>query len=175
MSLNKNGLVKVSITDNVLETEDWGIDILTLNDGKVVKQEVLRNGCYQIPRMWGWTVDQLVEWSQYDGTRNHPEQCHNVDNITLIDVYLEKKRQLQELEKIIQSIFIHPGVWSNVEHDQKKALKERGWVCVNPMVPVESWHGFGSLWMKDCSEEEYIHMKEHLHEIEDYLTTNDNG
>jgi hypothetical protein len=94
--------------------------------------------------------------------------------MNLIEEYLQKEKELRELEKRIQSIFIHPGVWSNVEHDQKKALKERGWTCVNPMVAVESWHGFGSTWMKDCSPEERDAVKKELDRIEEYLTTNDN-
>ena len=89
----------------------------------------------------------------------------------LIEEYLQKEKELRELAKKIQSIFIHPGVWSNVEHDQKEYLKKEGWICVNHMVPVESYHGFGSTWMKDCSREERDKVKEELDRIEENLNS----
>jgi hypothetical protein len=92
----------------------------------------------------------------------------------LIEEYLQKEKELSKLRERIQSIFIHPSKWSNVAHDHKKYLSENGWVCTETMVPVEGYHGFGSVWMKECTSEERDAVKKELDRIEEYLTTNDN-
>ena len=73
------GQVLVKISDNVLESKEWGQDALVLRYGVVTRQMTLTKGTYSIPNMVGWTREQLTEWLEYDGTGNHPEEYHEIE------------------------------------------------------------------------------------------------
>jgi len=77
-SINRNCVVEVRISDNVLEDEDWGIDELVIEDGVVVSQVRIKNGVYSSTGMVGWTCEQLYEWSQFENMFSHPEEFHEI-------------------------------------------------------------------------------------------------
>ncbi len=82
MSLVENGLpinyvAGVWISDNVLD-KDWGETIILVKNGKVVDRKERKKGPYSVPNMMGWTTQEIVDWSKYDSTGQHPETRHRV-------------------------------------------------------------------------------------------------
>ncbi len=77
-NLESDCLLCMRISDNELDEENWGVDGLTIKGGVVVKQLFLLKGVHTLPNMVGWTTDQLIEWTQYNGTGTHPEQYHEI-------------------------------------------------------------------------------------------------
>jgi hypothetical protein len=73
------------ISDNVLNEKDWGVDWLELEDGVVVLQKTVSRGCYRLPDLYGMTAEELVEWSRFDATGQHPEQYHELAESKLDD------------------------------------------------------------------------------------------
>ena len=71
--------LKVTITDNVLDSNDWPIDELTLDlDGRIYIQNPIKTGVYTIPNMLNWMLDDLHEWLQYESVGQHPEIGHEL-------------------------------------------------------------------------------------------------
>jgi len=70
--------VFIRISDNVLEKEDWPVNLLIIRDGLVVKEEEICPGAYRFEYMEGWTTHELCLWSQYDSTGSHPENYHEI-------------------------------------------------------------------------------------------------
>ena len=77
-SLPDNCVVDIRISDNVLDEKDWGVSQLTINDGLVQYQDSITNGVYEIPAMLGWSITDVVEWSQYQEFGSHPEVYHEI-------------------------------------------------------------------------------------------------
>lgn len=77
----QNGELEVSITDNVLDPEDWPVSIITVENGIVVAQRTKKEGCYSMDDMMGWNMFQLEEWHFYDTTGHHPEQYYEVEPV----------------------------------------------------------------------------------------------
>jgi len=76
-----DGHIFARIADNVLDTEDWSIWKLTLENGKVIKQEFYHEACYR-EKFVGMTREQLEKWSSEDNTGTHPEQYNELTTIT---------------------------------------------------------------------------------------------
>jgi len=71
--------MKVTITDNVLDRNDWPIARLLFNArGGVTDQFLVKGGVYQLPNMVGWNLKDIHEWLMYDPTGNHPEMYNEV-------------------------------------------------------------------------------------------------
>lgn len=72
--------IYVRISDNVLDQKDWGIRVLTIENGEVtcaVDRIIGPYGMSAVPTV-GWTIKQIEEWSACDCTGNHPENFHDV-------------------------------------------------------------------------------------------------
>jgi len=76
--LPSNTTILVRVADNVLEQEDWGIDMLTIQYGVVVSQESLFKGVYEIPNMVGWTTEKVCEWTSYHDPSSHPQNFYEL-------------------------------------------------------------------------------------------------
>jgi len=74
----KNSLLVVRTADNVLDVENWRIDILQIKDGVVVKQTSVHEGCYLLVDMKGWGLAELQDWLFQDNTGQHPEVYHEM-------------------------------------------------------------------------------------------------
>lgn len=74
----RNGICGVRISDNVLDPKDWGVDMLTIKEGYVVRQVNAYKGCFRMPDMLGWSLTDLHNWSSFDSTGSHPEIFHEV-------------------------------------------------------------------------------------------------
>lgn len=68
-----NALLAVRISDNVLDDEDWRVDVIKFSKGKVVSQTTVYDGAYDVPNMVGWSLIDFKDWSSEDWTGSHPE------------------------------------------------------------------------------------------------------
>jgi hypothetical protein len=77
-----DGSYKVRISDNVLDPEDWGSNTILIHNGVVaVSVTNMDEGVYQIPDMYGWTVDEIKKWLSYDATGSPEEQYNEIKRI----------------------------------------------------------------------------------------------
>lgn len=82
--MSKRMLVRVS--DNVLDEKEWPVHevvlgvVSTKGVGRlgVMDQTEVHPGCYNIPAMRGWTIEELAEWSRFDPTGEHPEVYNEI-------------------------------------------------------------------------------------------------
>lgn len=77
-SLELDCTVQVRISDNVLDEGDWSMDELIIRGGVVTGQRNILKRCYRIPTMVGWTIRELIEWTQYNSVGRHPEQYNEI-------------------------------------------------------------------------------------------------
>lgn len=77
-NIPEDGIVGIRISDDVLESEDWGIALLRISAGIVIDQKTICEGVYELPNMIGVTTDTLQRWSCYDGTGSHPCNFHEI-------------------------------------------------------------------------------------------------
>jgi len=68
----------VRTSDNVLDDEDWGIEELTISNGKVIHVKEIKKGRYANEPMLGWTCLDLIQWSSFDCTGQHPESYNEI-------------------------------------------------------------------------------------------------
>ena len=73
------GVFACTITDDVLDPEDWPVWILTMKDGIITHQTKISVGVYAVENMIGWNKRQLAEWVQYEPTvATHPQEFHSI-------------------------------------------------------------------------------------------------
>jgi len=77
-TLPANGTLKVRISDNVLDKEDWPVIELTLFGGFIVEEKVLNKGIYAFDSFIGWDRVDLLSWLTVDYTGQHPEMSHEI-------------------------------------------------------------------------------------------------
>jgi hypothetical protein len=73
-----DGIFAARISDNVLETEDWSVDVIHIEGGVVVAQYNVYNKTYTLPDMVKWTTKELYEWVNHDDTGSFPENSHEI-------------------------------------------------------------------------------------------------
>jgi len=71
-----DAVVRIRISDNVLDDEDWSSDLIVFRTGIVVAQTQYNDGCYRMPNMVGWDTMKFAEWLAEDYTGQHPENYH---------------------------------------------------------------------------------------------------
>lgn len=74
--------LRIRYADNVLDSRDFGVMVLTIKDGVTVSAKKERGGVYSLddrgsPSV-GWDLKQLSRWSGYDATGMHPEIYHEI-------------------------------------------------------------------------------------------------
>ena len=74
-----SGVFAVRVVDDVLDEDDWTVDLLEVSEGIVIKQTTFLQGIYIIPDMIGWNTSQIEEWSRYESPIGiHPQEWHQV-------------------------------------------------------------------------------------------------
>ena len=77
--LGNNTTVLARVSDNVLEEEDWPVHTLTFEGGICTSQTEKQKGVYSFSESFiGKSTDDLIEWSNYDNSGNHPEMFHEI-------------------------------------------------------------------------------------------------
>jgi hypothetical protein len=77
-----DGCFLIRISDDVLDEENWTIDGIVVEKGKVERQTNVFPGCYTLPNMIGWSMGEVVEWTCNQGSMStHP---HNTNDIMKI-------------------------------------------------------------------------------------------
>lgn len=71
--LPTDGVLLCTITDNVLDGEDWPVWAITLRNGEVVNHTPIVPGVYGVESMMMWTKRQVAEWVQYENSNTHPQ------------------------------------------------------------------------------------------------------
>ena len=76
----------VTVTDDVLDDENWPVHTIIVKDGVVVKQVpvyVNNNVVYELPSMVGWTTLELKQWLDLndDFINSHPAVEHSISYI----------------------------------------------------------------------------------------------
>lgn len=80
--LPDNGVFLCTITDDVLDAEDWPIWAVVLKDGHIVNHIDIIGGVYRAEQMLTWTRRQLAEWVQYEPSiARHPQEFHSIMRI----------------------------------------------------------------------------------------------
>jgi hypothetical protein len=68
-----NATLKVRTSDNVLDDEDYSIDIIGFCTGIIIWQHSIKDGVYPLPNMVGWDTIEFSRWIAEDWTGSHPE------------------------------------------------------------------------------------------------------
>ena len=71
--LPTDGVLLCTITDNVLDGEDWPIWAIVIKDGVVINHKRIMSGVYAVDTMMFWTKRQIAEWVQYEDSNTHPQ------------------------------------------------------------------------------------------------------
>lgn len=79
----KARVLYVRVSDNVLSDEDFAVRRILIENGTVVGHTDLNPGVYGFDFMPndGWTLDQVLNWTSYDPTGQHPEVYHEVRGV----------------------------------------------------------------------------------------------
>jgi hypothetical protein len=77
-TLPTDGTLKVRISDNILDKEDWPVIELTFSNGKIVSEKTLNKGAYAFESFIGWDRVDLLGWLAMDSTGQHPETYHSI-------------------------------------------------------------------------------------------------
>ena len=76
-----DGMLVLRISDNVLDELDWPMWLCVMADDVIIQQRVIRTGAYSrsnsLPGV-GDTMTDIIKWSSYDSTGEHPETYHRV-------------------------------------------------------------------------------------------------
>jgi len=72
-----DGKVRIRVSDDVLEPEDWPVWELVISGGIVVDMREVQPGCYRPPDCGGWTREQLAEWTRVGEDGRQPEQSYH--------------------------------------------------------------------------------------------------
>lgn len=81
--LPDNGVFLCTITDDVLDPEDWPIWAVVLKGGHVINHIDISGGVYRIEQMLTWTKRQLAEWVSYEPeVARHPQEFHSIMRIS---------------------------------------------------------------------------------------------
>jgi hypothetical protein len=80
-----NGIFAVRSSDDVLDTKDWGIDIIRIDGGIIIEQTKVHKGVYAMPSMIGWVLDDLYNWLNEDYTGSHPTNIHEIKVVEMWD------------------------------------------------------------------------------------------
>ncbi len=65
-------------SDNVCDDDEFPVISVGLRDGRVVEQSLMRPGAFEAPDLIGMTEDEVLEWSSFDATGQHPETFHEL-------------------------------------------------------------------------------------------------
>lgn len=109
--IQPNSAVRVRIADNMLDSEDWGVAELIIENGLVVSQRQVQPGVYRIPDMVGWNTHQLSEWSRWDSTGSPVEEFHEIaigsnlpSKAPVSEIIIAVKTEWESLEKLLGAI-----------------------------------------------------------------------
>lgn len=69
--------IKIRISDNVLEEEDWPVFELTLGELEVTETKILQPGVYG-RGFTGMPIERLLELLHFDPTGQHPEISYDI-------------------------------------------------------------------------------------------------
>lgn len=73
-----NCVIKARVSDNQLDEEDWGECMLLIKDAVVDMQINISEGVYKLPDFCKWSVFDLIQWSNFDGTGDVVENYHEL-------------------------------------------------------------------------------------------------
>jgi len=78
IALPVDGTLMVRISDNVLDDRDWPVAKLTFVNGKITRQQVVKEGLYEFDDLVGLDRIDLLGWLSEDPTGYHPEIYHEI-------------------------------------------------------------------------------------------------
>jgi hypothetical protein len=94
-------VLRIRVSDNVLDPEDWPVRKLVIEDGQIVEHTDMTEGIYSFSKdapQTGKSLEYLVAWASVDNTGKHPEIYHDVMGPDGKDVhYVSSQEQLHEL------------------------------------------------------------------------------
>ena len=68
-----NATLKVRVSDNVLDDEDYSIDLIGFRTGVVIWQHNIKDGVYRLPNMVGWDTIEFTKWVKEKWSGSFPE------------------------------------------------------------------------------------------------------
>jgi hypothetical protein len=78
-SMMANGVYALSITDAVLDPEDWPVWCVVVREGFVAQQHTMYEGrSYKIPAMVGCSVHEIAAWVRGATGTDAEQVSHNI-------------------------------------------------------------------------------------------------
>lgn len=110
--------VQVRIADNVLDAEEWPVWEIEIRDGRLHEIDRIRGGVYgDLGLALGATVDDLVAWTQHDGTGSHPETYHQLRVASCSPLYGEGWRSHWSMEDLAAAVRSRQaGQWVGLDY-----------------------------------------------------------